>query len=177
MDSLYSRYASVLLSIAQEENQVLYYKTEVKMLKELLGDSPEFMHLISSYFITEEEKDKIIDNVYNNNENIKNFIKVIIRNKRSNEIDKIFQEFIKQCNEVLQIKDGIIYSVNPLSEKEIHNIETGIEKKLNCKVELENLIDEKLIGGIKVMIEDKIFDGSIKNKLEKLKQTLVKGGN
>jgi len=176
MDSLYSRYANALLSIALEEDKVLYYKDQVKMLKELFKENEEFMHLISSYFLQDEEKEKIIDSIYNENENIKNFIKVIMKNKRINEIDKIFKEFIKSCNEILKIKDGIIYSVDKLNNEEISKIEKGIENKLNCSVELENLIDEKLIGGVKVIVEDKIFDGSIKNKLEKLKDSLVKGG-
>ena len=177
MDSLYSRYANALLSIAIEEDKIEFYKNEVKMLKELFKEDDGFIHLISSYFIEFSEKEKIIDKVYTNNENIKNFIKVIIRNNRATEIDKIFREFIKLCNEELKIKDGIIYSVNELTKDEIERIEKGISKKLNCTVELENYIDEKLIGGVKVIVEDKIFDGSVKNKLEKMKESLIKGGN
>ena len=88
-----------------------------------------------------------------------------------------FDEFIKNCNESLNVKDGIVYSVNPLDQNQMLKIENAISVKLNCKVELVNVIDEKLIGGVKVQVEDKIFDGSIKNRLENLKNTLISGGN
>lgn len=176
MDSLYSRYGNALLSIAIEEDKVSFYKDEIKMLRKAFNENEELMHLLSSYFVMFEEKEKIIDSIYTTNQNIASFIKIIIKNRRVNEIDKIFEEFVKRCNEVLNIKDGIVYSVEPLSKDQIKKIEDGVSKKLNCKVELENSIDEKLLGGVKVIVEDKVFDGSIKNKLERLKESLIQGG-
>ena len=49
-------------------------------------------------------------------------------------------------------------------------------QKINKKVVLKNRIDNTLIGGIKVVVDDYNFDGSIKNKLSKLNQYL-KGDN
>jgi F-type H+-transporting ATPase subunit delta len=43
------------------------------------------------------------------------------------------------------------------------------------KVELKNKIDTRLIGGYKIVIGDTIFDGSILNRLETLRQELNKG--
>lgn len=175
MDSIYSRYANALLSIAIEEEKIEYYRNEIKVIRLSFLENEEIIHLLGSAFLEFNEKENIIDNIYNSNDNIKNFIKIIVKNGRANLIIKIFNEFIKKCNELMGIKDGIVYSVRKLSEDEIESIEKGIENKLGYGVELENVIDEKLIGGIKVLVEDKIFDGSIKNKLERLKESLVKG--
>ena len=176
MDSLYSRYANALLSIAIDENKVDYYRIEIKTLRKAFLENEQIIHLLSSAFLEFSDKEKVIDNIYEGNDNIKNFIKIIVRNRRSNYIIKIFNEFIKKCNETLNIKDGIIYSVRKLSEDEIESIQNGIKDRLGCDVDLENVIDEKLIGGVKVLVEDKIFDGSIKNKIERLKESLIKGG-
>lgn len=177
MDSLYSRYAKALLLIAVEENKVEYYKEEVKTLKTLFVENDDFLKLLSSYFISDEEKSKVLDEVYPNNENIRNFIKVIIKNRRTKYLIKIFDEFINEVNSSIGIKEGIIYSVNKLTDEQIKKISDAIEVKLNNKVELVNKIDKRLIGGIKIVVEDKIFDGSVKNKLEKLHEDLLKGGN
>ena len=168
MDSLFSRYASALFSIALEENKVEFYKNEIKMLKQVILQNDEILHLLSSCFIQKEDKEKIIDEVFKKQDiNIINFLKVIVNNKRVNYLIKIFDEFIKTCNENLNVKEGIVYSITKLA----------LKVRLNCEVELVNLIDERLLGGVKVVIEDKIFDGSIKNKLEKLKSSLISGGN
>ena len=123
MDSLYSHYANALFSIALEENKVDYYKDEVKMLKDVINDNIDILHLFSSYFVTDEEKFKTVDEIYPNNENIKNFIKIIIKNRRANNLLKIFDEFIKNCNEYNGVKEGIIYSVNELDNKTITKLE------------------------------------------------------
>ena len=44
------------------------------------------------------------------------------------------------------------------------------------KVELKNQIDESLIGGVKIVIKDRVYDSSIKYKLEQLKSSLIKKG-
>lgn len=178
MDSLFSRYASALFSIALEEDKVESYRDEIKMLKEVIINNDEILHLFSSCFISKEDKEKVIDQVFvNQNRNIVNFIKIINTNKRINYIVKIFDEFIKTCNENLNVKEGIIYSTSKLDEQQIKTVEEALTKRLRCQVELTNLIDIRLIGGIKVVIEDKVFDGSIKNKLERLRQSLISGGN
>ena len=178
MDSLYSRYANGLFSIALEENKVDLYRKRIKMIKDVFEENDDFLHLLSSCFISNKEKDEIIDKVFKSEEEyIRNFIKIIFINKRGNCLIKILNEFIKTCNENLNIKDGVIYSVNKLSNEQIEKIQESLSTRLNCKVELTNSLDEKLLGGVKVSIEDKIFDGSIKNKLEKLKESLISGGN
>lgn len=174
MDSLYSRYAGALLSIAIEENKIEVYRNKIKVWKNLIMENQDLIHLFSSYFISKEEKEQIIDQLFvEEEENIKNFIKVIVQNKRANSILKIFDEFISECNEKLEISEGIVYSVEKLSKEQLDALEKNLSIRLNSKVELVNLIDERLIGGLKVVVKDKIFDGSIKNKLEKLKESLM----
>ncbi len=176
MDSLYSRYAQALLSIALEDNKVEYYKKEIKMLKELFNDNPDILHLLSSYFIDEKDKEDIIDKFYPNNQNIANFIKIVVKNKRIRLIDKIFEQFIEDSNVILHIKEGIVYSVNPLSQEQIKGLEKALSSKLDYIIELENKIDTRLIGGIKIVIEDKVYDGSVRSKLNQMKESLINGG-
>lgn len=176
MDSLYTRYANALLSIAIDEDKVDYYRIEIKNIRTAFLSDNGIINLLSSAFIDLNDKEEIINNIYKGNDNVLNFMKIIVRNRRANVMIKIFNEFIKKCNETLNIKDGYVYSVRKLTEEEIEKIEDGISEKLASRVELENIIDEKLIGGVKVLVEDKIFDGSIKTKIEKLKESLIKGG-
>ena len=177
MDSLINRYALGLFSIAIEETKVLEYKNSIKMLKQIVIENNDLMHLFSSYFILQDEKEKVIDNVFSEFDlYIVNFIKIIVKNKRVGQMINIFDEFNKMCNAHLNIKEGIIYSTEKLSNEDIENVEKKFKEILSNDVELENQIDEKLIGGYKVVIEDKVFDGSIKNKLEFMKLSLKQGG-
>ena len=44
---------------------------------------------------------------------------------------------------------------------------------MNCKVDLKNVLDAKLLGGIKVVVHDHIFDGSLLFKVDELKKQLL----
>ena len=84
----------------------------------------------------------------------------------------IVKEINKGLNQELGIYDGFVYSTEPLEKSRIDEISTVISEKLGQKVELKNIIDLRLIGGIKVVVHDHIFDGSIKYKLETMKEEL-----
>lgn len=177
MDSLYSRYASALYSLSLEENQVDYYRKEIKAIKKLFLENKGIIDLFSSCFISLKEKEDVIDKIFSNeNKYIISFIKVIVKNDRAKYFDQIFQEFIYLANDYLNIKDGIVYSKNLLNEDNMNKIKHALELRYNCEIDLINIVDERLLGGIKVQIEDKIFDGSVKNKLEKMKENLLLGG-
>ena len=103
------------------------------------------------------------------------FIFLIIDKKRINYLDKICVEFNSECNEYRNIFEGTIYSVERLNEKQIKEIEESIALKLNKKVELSNVLDSSLIGGIKIVVNDTVFDNSIVNRLQSLKQELING--
>ena len=89
----------------------------------------------------------------------------------------IAKETCKNINFELNIYEGIIYSTEPLQNSKILEISRLISKKLGRQVELKNKIDSRLIGGVKVVVHDHIFDGSIKYKLETLKEQLKERRN
>ena len=91
-------------------------------------------------------------------------------------MDDLLETFIDLCNESLKVKKGIVYSTTSLTEEEIIKIQNAFNEKLSIKVELTNKVDESLIGCIRVIIEDHIYDSSLKNQLESLKSSLKREG-
>lgn len=179
MDSLYSRYANALLSIAKEENSVKEYKNSLNALSNFFIEHDDVFTYLKSYFVKDEEKYHLIDEITKefNLPNFSAFIKLLIKKHRLIYFKHITREFIKLANFELGIYDGLVYSTYKLSEEEIKDIELAISKKINNQVELENKIDESLIGGIKVYVNDHVYDGSIKSKLETLKNNLIERRN
>ena len=174
MDSLELRYARALLSIALDEKNVLAYKIAMSELNDYFLRNEEISEYLKSYFVLEEDKYELIDKICSqfNLKNLSSFIKLLIKKHRFNNFKYIEHEFNKLANEELNIHSGIVYSTIFLSKEEIASIEEAISKKEKQKVELVNKIDENLIGGVKVTLGDKVYDGSVKNKLEILKSQL-----
>ena len=97
-----------------------------------------------------------------------------MENNRINLILEIFESFNSYCNQYRGVSEGLIYSTVKLEEKVISQIEEKVSKMENSKVELKNIIDPSLIGGVKIVIKDHIYDGSIKHNINMMKQDLLK---
>ena len=81
-------------------------------------------------------------------------------------LKNIFIEF----NNLLDEKNGVIEvtitTINSI-EKTIQNkIQSSLEKTLNCKIKLKEIIDKSIIGGIILKVNSIMIDNSIKNKLQ-----------
>lgn len=178
MNDLYNRYALALLDIAKEENKVKEYREEILSFKMVLKENPRLIKLFSSYNISIEDKNHLIDELSKYfSENIINFIKVILKNDRAYFLYSIFKETLMRFDDYLLIEQGTIYSTIPLTKKDIEKISLAIEKNTHKKVVLKNVIDKSLIGGIKVVLKNDIYDASILSKVNALKETLLKKGN
>jgi len=179
MDSLYNRYALALFDLSLEKNKVKEYQDEVKKLHDSFFDNKGIVRIISSCFLSKSEKTKIVDTILADftQKDVVYFVKVIINNGRERYILKILKEFDNICNEYLGIKTGDVYSPYKITQEQMREIEKVISDRIGYKVKLENKKDESLIGGVKVVVGDYVFDNSIKNKLQKMRSTLLKGGN
>lgn len=179
MESQISKYASAIVSVAKDEGKCLEYKTAFVELLNAFLENPEVTKFLESYFVSNEEKYKLIDELTKSYklQNLSNFLKLIAKKHLIYKFKDIVKEITKLLNEELKIDEGFLYSTVKLSESQIDSIEEAVGKKLGHKVELKNVIDERLIGGVRVVIHDHVFDGSIKFKLETLKNNLKERRN
>lgn len=174
MESQISKYASALVSIAKDENKCQVYKQSTLSLLDMFLENPEIQKYLESYFVKDEDKFALIDRLCESYklDNFTNFVKLITKKHFIYLYKDIVKKIVKLLNEELNIDEGFVYSTEKLSEEQIKNISDAVGKKLNHKVELKNIIDERLIGGVRVVINDHVFDGSVKFKLETLKNNL-----
>lgn len=172
-DSLDVRYALAMFTVAKEDNQIKKYQSELKAIKSVLDTNKELLNLFKSEFLSSEKRYQVVDKVFKQNSlAVKNFLKILIKNHRLNAYETIFHRFNTLCNEENHVLEGIIYSVNKLEENKIHEIEAALKIKNKVDVELINRIDPNLIGGIKVVIDNHIYDYSIQNELMNMKNQL-----
>ena len=87
--------------------------------------------------------------------------------------DEIFKEFIHECNDELNIIEGIIETPRPLNKDLIKQLEEVLSKDGKV-VELKEKINKSLISGFKITIDNHVIDNSLKNKINDLKDTLLR---
>ena len=175
MESVASRYGLALYSLALEENKIDSWQKDVKTLKSIFEENTDFIMILGSSFISLEERLEIVEKtLVGVDKNIIGLIDVIMENNRTDLILDIFESFNSYCNQYRGVSEGLIYSTLKLDQTVIDQIEKKISKIENNKVELKNVIDPSLIGGVKIVIKDHIYDGSIKHNIEMMKKDLLK---
>lgn len=178
-EEIYVNYAAALFSLSKDENKVSTYLKEVKQVEDVFSKNPEFLEYFSSHKISRKDVNKILETAFKDLESpsLLPFLKLLATKHLISSIHEIFREYRTLANEYLGIKEGLLYSTSPLKGDEIAKIEKALESKLNCQVHLINKIDKNLIGGIKIVLDGKIYDGSIQNKIDSLRHKLLKGGS
>ena len=175
MKELTSRYSAALFSLKRDENQLIESQQEIKELIKVLRENPDFLTLLDSSYKEFKEKDVIIDKVFKSlDEETRNFIKIVTRNHRAMYLIEIFEEFNSLVNEYRGVKEGLVYSTEALSEDALNKLNSKISEVEGMPTELRNIIDPTLIGGVKVVINDHIYDGSIKHHIDNMKLSLMK---
>lgn len=176
MESIALRYATSLFELAQETKSIDKFEEDLLLVKETLCLDNSILEFFNHYNISKEDKKKVIDQSFQDSIStyVLNFLKLLVDKKRFGNIIHIIDAFHELNNEYYGIQEGIVYSAYALTKKEIADIEKAMSKKLNVKVKLTCIVDQTLIGGVKVVIKNHVEDGSIKNKMNLLKQELLR---
>jgi len=179
MSKLARRYSIALYELAEEEKKFAEYRSEVKSLIEVWDENPELRDFLSNQLVSEEEKKEFLDNVFRGkvNEFVLNFLKIVVDKGRAAYLEEILKDFDALGNEKLNIKEGVLYTAMNITKEQVKTIEDSVSKKLGQEVHLKVVKEPDLIAGIKVVVNDKIFDNSIVYKLTELKNTLRKVGD
>ena len=169
-------YANALFELVKPNEYETYLSAWEETLESL--QEPSWEKFLSSYAISKQEKFAAMDQVYSFDlaPHFPNFLKVIVTHNRVHLLPQIAGAFRSLVYEAMGIKEGILFSATPLEKKEVAEIEAALEKKLGCTVRLKEKVDHTLLGGVKVNIDGKVYDGTLRARLQELHRSL-KGGS
>jgi F-type H+-transporting ATPase subunit delta len=104
---------------------------------------------------------------------LRNFLAVLIRHERLGALGEILEEYRQEMNRRLSISDAEVVTARPLADQERAKLEGQVAALAGNKVIATFREDKSLIGGAIVRIGSTIYDGSVRGRLERLKERLV----
>ncbi len=168
-------YADALFQLAVEEGRVDELYSEVVSLVDILNSNPELAKIMAHPSVDKNEKIDMIKTIFSGRVSgeVCGLLNQIVVNNRYEEIDGILASFIDSVKEYKKI--GVAYVDTPLALSDVQK--EHIEQKLldttdYVKMEMNYSVDEKLIGGMKIRIGDRVVDSSISTKLNELAKEL-----
>jgi F-type H+-transporting ATPase subunit delta len=104
---------------------------------------------------------------------VRNFLAVLISRERLAALGEIVEEYRLEMNRRLEISDAEVLTARPLQEQERAKLEREVAELAGTRVNATFLEDKSLIGGAIVRIGSTIYDGSVRGRLERLRERLV----
>ena len=104
---------------------------------------------------------------------VRNFLAVLISRERLAALSEIVEEYRLEMNRRLDISDAKVMTARPLQNQERAKLEREVAELAGTRVNATFLEDKSLIGGAIVRIGSTIYDGSVRGRLERLRERLV----
>jgi F-type H+-transporting ATPase subunit delta len=101
-----------------------------------------------------------------------NLVRVLAENKRLEVLAEIASQFELLKNEREGMVEAEIVSAFPLDDAQLRALLSQLETKAGMRVKAQVSVDSELIAGVRVVIGDKVIDGSVRAQLAALEATL-----
>lgn len=172
------RYAKALFEIASEKNLLKQTEKELELVEKVLTGSPELWKWLHHPSTNQEQQKKIVANSFQSiSPYIQNFLFVLIDKKRLSHLSGILKSYRSLMDEALGVVKAKVTSAFPLTKEEKEKIVHAFEPIVGKKLILEEKVDSDLLGGAVVQIGDRLFDGSLRTKLDRFREKLAKSQN
>jgi F-type H+-transporting ATPase subunit delta len=166
-----SRYANSLLKIAIEENSLAELHNDMVLVNDVCVKNKDLTLLLQSPIIKTDKKMAIMNEIFTGKISTiaSSFISIIISKKREGILGDIAASFIETYKIHKNIKTAQVTSAIPLSLAQKEKVIATLQSTSNTEsVDLTEIVDPSIIGGMILKVGDKQIDESIKRKLTDL---------
>ena len=170
-----ARYAKSLIELAKEKNVLEAVHEDMKLFKDTADNNRGLMLALKSPVVRHEKKLGILKSLFESRVNAVSFaiFNIITRKNRESIMDSIAEEFIIAYNESKGIQKATVVTPVPLTDELRSQFSNIVASATGKTIELEEKVDENLIGGYVLRVNDRQIDASVKSKLNKLKLELA----
>lgn len=169
-------YAEALVQIVQDG--IMTYNEvydDLTTVREILNMEPELPEVLKNPTVAIDVKIDIVNEIFTRevHKSIVNFLKILIEKKRFGEFSQIYTAYINKLNKINNIQPVIITSAVKLNDEHKKQIVEKLEQKLKKQVQPRWNIENDIIAGLVIKINDDVIDTSLKNKIEKISKDLL----
>ncbi|GIO24722.1 F0F1 ATP synthase subunit delta [Oceanobacillus sp. J11TS1] len=169
------RYADALFSLGLEQQKLEQFVDELKVVQPVFQNDKKLAKFLAHpKFDNAKKKELVVDAFKGLDKPILNTLQLLIDRHRISIIPTIIDEFISLVNDAKGMADATVYSTRKLSDDEKKHLERSFAVRLGKNaVQLTNIVDPAILGGIKIRVGNTIYDGTVKGKLDRISRSIV----
>lgn len=169
------RYAQSLFELTIESGSLTKVEADLKSLKAMVADSADLRRLIASPAFSAEEKGKGLTAVAKKagfQPLTVKFLGLVAANGRTADLLGAISAFIELSAKHRGVVTAEVVSAVALSPVQLKGVQTALAQALGKTPEVSTRVDPSLLGGLKVRVGSRLFDASLRSKLDSLKFAL-----
>lgn len=177
MSAIAARYARAFADVV-EKNKLDATKTssDLESLTQLISGSNELRGVWQSPNVNPEQKLKLLDAIASQNgisKQMRNFIAVLISQRRIGLIEDVANEFKSELNNRLGVAEAEVTSARELGAEERSALEAQLAKITGKTIRATYKRDATVLGGAVVRIGSTVYDGSVRGQLTRIKEQMM----
>jgi F-type H+-transporting ATPase subunit delta len=171
------RYARALLDVALQRNEGEQVRGELRDVREVLGAHPDLDTVLSHPAVAPEKKKKIIEGLWRGKTSdlVLRLLVILAERGRVPLLPRIEEVYKSLWNAHRNVVAAEAISASPLDGPQQKALATALRQATGMEVELASRIDPAVLGGVKVIMGGRVYDGTVRAQLEAMRQRLVRG--
>lgn len=170
------RYAEAALSLAQRDDSLGDWVAALETASARLSDA-QVMRVLADPAVSFEDRRRVAEAILGDSVtgDPRNLVLLLVRRGRIELLPRVAAELRRMWEQREGIVRAVVTSAAPLSETETEAVRTRLAEMTGDTVEIEHQVDPALLGGILVRMGDRLIDGSVRGRLERLRARLTSG--
>ena len=175
-DTAARRYAEAAFQVAERDDAFDTWRSELESAAAIASDD-EVGRMLANPAVALETRTEMAETIFGKvvSPPVLNLIKLMLRRGRIHQLPRIAAEFRRLDNIRQGITPATATSAAPLTPDEIRAVTQRMEQLTGGRIELDLQVDPSLLGGLVVRVGDRLIDGSVRGRLERLRNQLVSG--
>ncbi|NOY86708.1 MAG: ATP synthase F1 subunit delta [Deltaproteobacteria bacterium] len=172
------RYARAIMDLATEKGLVGEIGEDLKNIASLFTTSPDLENVFSDPTVPHAAKEKVLNSIFekiNVRELAGRFVSVLLEKNRIDGIGEIAEAYQHLYDlEENRIRARVVVAA-PLGDRDTKRVHDALSKLSGKEIVLQVEVDESIVGGMVAYVGGRVYDGSISNQLQQIKDTLSTG--
>ena len=171
-ESVIHGYAQALFRIVEAEGELDRVEDELFRFGKLLESNHELKQALSDKSIDRAQRLKILEDLLADkvSPHTLSLLAFVVEQGRARQLPQILDEVTQLVAEARESVVAEVRSAVPLNDKQKAALAKALSSATGKKVEVKSLVDPSVIGGVVAKVGDMVIDGSVRRRLEQLKE-------
>ena len=175
MTELLKEYAEALYALAAEIHQEKAYLEALETVTDALSENPEYIELLAAPSIPRSERATLLEQAFGRvlPEQVLSFVQLLCANGHIRNLPACVEEYRRMYQAAVAMSTAYVTSAVALTEEQKARLGDKLAHKFGRRVEMVFAVDESLLGGITVRLDGVVLDGSLRHRLQVVKDVIV----